>query len=73
MITFDKLLFSVSQNGYLKGRSVNTTMFIQEVHDILNNNNMPLAILNDFKKSLDCMSHEILLRKLKKYGLRIIL
>ena len=43
--------------------------FLNKISDLLNNNKHSIAIFCDFKKAFDTCNHDILLLKLRKYGL----
>lgn len=65
-------IFSISQHGYLKNRSVETGIhyFIQRVVEALEAREIPLGIFLDLTKAFDCLDHSILITKLELYGIR---
>ena len=79
-IVNDKLTeFLVSTNfffdhqfGFLKNRSTNHAIidFINQISDNLNKGNILLGLFMDVKKCFDCISHDILFKKLENAGVR---
>ena len=58
------------QNGFLRGRSVNTNMasYIEDIISCVDKKKQVDAIYTDFCKAFDKVVHKILLRKLNSYG-----
>lgn len=65
-------IFSTSQHGYLKNKSVETGVhsFVQKVAEGLEAREIPLGIFLDMTKAFDCLDHNILITKLELYGIR---
>lgn len=65
-------LFSPTQHGYLKGRSIETAVhsFIQYILDSLEEKSLVIGIFLDLSKAFDSLDHEILIEKLERYGVR---
>ena len=63
-------ILSKWQFGFRGGHSTIHPMihFLNKITDSLNNKNHTVAIFCDLKKAFDTCDHEILLKKLKKYG-----
>ena len=59
------------QYGFLKGRSTeqNLLQVVNFISQSLNNGNFCIGIFLDLKKAFDVCSHNILLKKLKKFGI----
>ena len=58
------------QHGFIKGRST-ATLLLQIYHkigSILDNGGQVDVVLLDFSKAFDCVSHRLLVHKLKMYG-----
>ena len=64
-------LFYKSQHGFKKLHSTETAAleFIDRIMNFLDNGKLPLAIYLDLSKAFDTLDHQILLRKLKHYGI----
>lgn len=64
-------LFSRSQHGYLQGRSVQTAIyeFTKTIIELIEQDNMALALFIDLTKAYDCLSKSLILAKLKKLGI----
>lgn len=70
-VTFTfKNVISTKQHGFIKGRSTSTNLYTY-VEYILNNMNQGFdvhALYTDFSKAFDMVDHDILVDKLKQYG-----
>ena len=64
-------ILSKWQFGFRSGHSTVHPMvhFLNKIGDLLNNNKHSIAIFCDLKKAFDTCNHDILLLKLRKYGL----
>ena len=60
------------QNGFRKGRNVDISIsnLMKNVVEGIDKNEFGLAVFLDFKKAFDLVDHQILLEKLKFYGIR---
>ena len=60
------------QGGYIPKKSTLNTVstFTNDVLEGRNDNKLTLAMFVDFSKAFDTVNHTILLKKLKKYGIR---
>ena len=60
------------QHGFLKGCSTETavTSLTEYLHQSLNSKNTIINIFIDLRKAFDTVNHQILLKKLEKYGIR---
>ena len=70
---FDKFsLFSPCQFGFLKNLSTLDAMInlTESIYDSLNCRKYHISVLVDIRKAFDSVSHNILLNKLEKYGVR---
>lgn len=65
-------IFSKCQHGFLKGKSTETAImnFLNMVYENINNNKKCIGLFMDLSKAFDVVNHNILLEKLKLYGLR---
>ena len=68
---YNKILYDL-QHGFRAKRSCETqlTMFVEELHQNMNAGKQTDAILFDFSKAFDKVSHEKLIYKLHGYGIR---
>lgn len=64
-------LFSPSQHGYLRGRSVQTAIFqfTSNILKFLEENKLVAGLFIDLTKAFDCLNREHLLKKLEQYGI----
>ena len=70
---FEKFkLFSDKQFGFLKKRSTQDAVFdfTESIYDAIDSLNHNISILVDLKAAFDTVNHEILLKKLERYGVR---
>ena len=60
------------QFGFRQNHSTNHALLnmIQQIREIIDNGNIAVGIFVDFQKAFDTVNHEILLQKLKHYGIR---
>jgi hypothetical protein len=65
-------LISNAQNGFRKNKSTCTAIqtFIGEVRKVLENKQLAFGIFLDLSKAFDVIDRDLLLAKLKLYGLR---
>jgi hypothetical protein len=70
-LQINKLLYK-NQYGFLRGLSteMNLLNVINFVSSALNDNNYCIGVFLDLKKAFDVCSHDILLKKLAKFGIR---
>lgn len=70
-LCFNNIL-SNSQFGFRPKRSTEDALFctMKTIYDSLNNNQRCLAVFMDLAKAFDSVSHDILISKLQKYGVR---
>ena len=61
------LQFGFRQNHFTNHALLN---MIQQIREIIDNGNIAVGIFVDFQKAFDTVNHEILLQKLKHYGIR---
>ena len=59
------------QGGFRPGHSTSqkTTLFLNDIHTAINNNETIIAIYIDAMKAFDTVNHQILLKKAKKCGI----
>lgn len=64
-------VFSNSQHGYLRGRSVQTAIFdfLVKITEAFEQKNLALGLFLDLTKAYDCLSVEVLLKKMHNYGI----
>lgn len=64
-------LFDEQQHGFRKGKSTTTALlnFSETIIDAVDNGNNVAGIFMDLSKAFDSISHEILLHKLKDFGI----
>jgi Reverse transcriptase (RNA-dependent DNA polymerase) len=60
------------QYGFQRGKSTehNLVQVVNYIGEALNNGNWCVGIFLDLRKAFDTVQHNILLRKLEKYGIR---
>ena len=65
-------LLSDCQYGFRKGRSTTLAVMdhLQYVYENLDRGSTVISLFLDFSKAFDCIDHELLLKKLMKYGIR---
>ena len=65
-------LFSDQQFGFIKGRGTQDAIinFLFDVNKAINDKKYTLVTFLDFSKAFDMVSHDILLAKLERYGIR---
>lgn len=65
-------LFSETQHGYLRGRSVDTAVhnFVQDILQAFENKEVAMGMFLDLTKAFDCLNYSILFEKLERYGVR---
>ena len=70
-ITQNNLLYKY-QFGFKKHYGTNSALIllIDKIMNSLNNGDIVLGLFLDFSKAFDCVNHEILIRKMSKYGIR---
>ena len=68
----DSNILADQQLGFRKGHSTThaVTYYYSQICNNLDNGKHSFALLLDLKKAFDTVNHEILLRKLNKYGIR---
>lgn len=61
-----------SQHGFTKGRSTNTAIIdlVETMIDQIEDGNTATGIFLDLSKAFDCLSHSLLLQKLRSIGVR---
>ena len=69
--TFD--ILDSNQGGFRKNNSTiaTTSHFLDDIFININNKKTTLTVFIDFKKALDSVNHNIILKKLKKLGLQL--
>lgn len=67
----DNNIFSTNQFGFLPGRGTDLAIekHITNITDSVNSHKYTLAVYLDFKKAFDMLDIDILVQKLKKYGI----
>lgn len=65
-------LFNGRQFGFMKGKSTISALLylIESVVEGFDGDDMTGAVLCDLSKAFDCVSHELLLKKMERYGIR---
>lgn len=65
-------IISENQFGFQKSKSTTDAIlnFVEEIYQVLNDKKHALGISIDLRKAFDTVRHDILLRKLYKYGIR---
>ena len=65
-------LFCENQHGFLQGKSTQTAIFqfIKVVLEHLENSNLAMGMFLDLSRAYDCVDRELLIKKLKMYGIR---
>ena len=60
------------QFGFRKKYNTNSALVLitDKIMNALNNNEIVLGLFLDFTKAFNCVNHEILIKKLEKYGIR---
>lgn len=65
-------LLSLNQHGYVPGRSTQTAIFnfTKRILESMEKGNLAIGIFLDLSRAYDCVDPDMLLRKLKAYGVR---
>lgn len=65
-------IFCPAQHGYMNKKNTTTAVFelTQKVIEALERGKIPIGLFLDLSKAFDCVDHDILLKKLKAYGIR---
>ena len=65
-------LLSINQFGFREGLSTQDAIIklTEAIYSAINDRKFSCAIFVDFKKAFDTMNHDLLLRKLERYGIR---
>lgn len=79
-ILFDRLIRFIEahhilvkqQNGFRKGRSTSTAIFeaLKTINETLNGKKVTATLCLDLSRAFDSVDHEILLKKMDRYGIR---
>lgn len=66
------LILNESQHSYLKGRSTQTALyqFVQGILAALESGEYTMGLFLDLSRAYDCISHDVLLIKMERYGVR---
>ena len=65
-------LMATTQYGYRSGNFTDlaSLKLVHRIYRHLENNDIPCVVFWDLSKAFDCLSHPVLLNKLKYYGIR---
>lgn len=65
-------IFSNIQHGYLRDRSTQSAIyqFTSSILNIIEDQKIALGMFLDLSKAFDCLNHEYLIEKLRRYGVR---
>ena len=65
-------LISLHQYGFQKGISTETAIIslTEHIYNVINSKEIAVNIFIDFRKAFDTVQHDILIKKLEKYGIR---
>ena len=73
LVTFLKRsgILSDNQHGYCSGRSTQTAVheFYEPLIDLIDSGECPVGIFCDLSRAFDCVDHNLLLERLKNYGI----
>ena len=69
---YDNKIFSETQNGFRKGKSIDTAVqsFIERIQESLHKRVHTIGIFLGLTKAYDVLNHKLLLEKLSYYGTR---